>query len=86
VHTNECQSRFFADLDWETPLIPDDVINVTRLDNHELSNVDRDTREALITRGEMNTPLLECSEEGRRLHTLFMACKIEWRKRRKLSG
>lgn len=71
-----------AGLDWETPIVGEDVIDVSKLDNYDLSCLDRDTRVKILRLGEMHTPLLECSAEGRRLHTLWMACKVEMSKRR----
>ena len=58
------------------PLIPD--VNVTLLDDAELSKRFNETREELMTRGEM----INCSTQtGRDLHSMRAAYIIELRKR-----
>lgn len=70
-----------AGLDFDTPEV-EAVVDVTQLNDYELSCLDRDIRQELINRGEMHTPLLRCSDEGRRLHLQWVACKVELSKRR----
>lgn len=66
---------------------PDDVVDVSKLSDIELSNVFHDARERLKAMGEMLSDLENTfatkagSDEARELHSLRLACLLELRKR-----
>lgn len=69
-----------AHLDFDV-YIPEDVVDVSQLDNYELSCYERDTRQSLISTGQMHAPADQRTEEGKHLHSVFIACQIEMKKR-----
>ncbi len=64
---------------------PDEVIDVTTLSDYDLSCLNRDTREELISRGEMLATPEQQSEIGKELHSIFLATQIELTNRRNRS-
>jgi hypothetical protein len=69
-----------AGLDFEIDE-PVDVIDVTRLSPIELARLESDTRDELNAGGEMHVPADSRSDRGKELHSRFIACQIERRRR-----
>ena len=74
-----------AQLDWEPETPDDEPIDVTTLSDYDLSCLNRDTREELISRGEMLATPEQQSEIGKELHSIFLATQIELTNRRNRS-
>lgn len=77
------EDDILAALDWTPEENPDEdePIDVTALSDYDLSSLNRDTREELISRGEMLLRPHQQSEEGKELHSIFLATTIEMKKR-----
>ena len=69
-----------AGLDFEVDE-PDDVVDVSQLNLYALDVLMSDTRRKLPETQQMHLEPHQRSEQGKELHSIFLACQIE-RKRR----
>lgn len=70
-------SRFLVD-----QVIDGAVVDVTNLADHELSAFRNWVRQALLGSAQMHVPAGERTDAGDALHSVWIACHIEWQRRR----
>lgn len=58
------------------------VVDVSRLNDAELSAFRTWVRECLLESGQMHTPPKLRTPAGEALHSVWIACHVEWQKRR----